>query len=235
MGADDGLMGRVLGIDACKAGWIGIALGDGDPSAYFGTRIGELVADADEDGAVGVVAVDMPIGLPDRGRRRADVLARQAVGRRWPSVFMTPVRAALEADDHVSAVEANRRLAGEGISRQAFALKEKLLQVDHWVRRTTRRVVEVHPEVCFAELAGAPLTSRKSTWAGARSRGDLLAGAGIVVPADVGPAGEMAAVDDVLDAAVAAWTALRVADGRARRLPDPPETFSDGVECAIWV
>ena len=42
-------------------------------------------------------------------------------------------------------------------------------------------------------------------------------------------------VDDVLDAAVVARTAQRVASGEARPLPDPPETFSDGIPCAIWV
>lgn len=37
-----------------------------------------------------------------------------------------------------------------------------------------------------------------------------------------GPAGEKAAVDDGLDAALAAWTALRVIRDQARRDPDPP-------------
>jgi predicted RNase H-like nuclease len=226
--------GRVLGIDACKAGWVGIALTDGRADAYFATEIGDLVAHAETHGALAVVAVDMPIGLPDTGRRLADVLAREAVGPRWPSVFMAPVRPALEADDHASAVAVSRRLAGEGVSRQAFALKAKLLQVDRWVRRTRHRVVEIHPEVSFARLAGAPLLSRKSTWAGAQRRRDLLTGTGIVLTGDLGPAGAMAAVDDVLDAAVAAWTARRVAGGQARPMPEPPQTFSDGLECAIW-
>jgi predicted RNase H-like nuclease len=43
-----------------------------------------------------------------------------------------------------------------------------------------------------------------------------------------------AGVDDVLDAAIAAWTARRVASGQARAVPDPPERFSDGLPCAIW-
>jgi hypothetical protein len=47
--------------------------------------------------------------------------------------------------------------------------------------------------------------------------------AGIVLPDDLGPAGRAAAVDDVLDAAAAAWTARRVAHGQARPLPDPPD------------
>jgi predicted RNase H-like nuclease len=62
----------------------------------------------------------------------------------------------------------------------------------------------------------------------------LLAETGIVLPGDLGPAGEEAAVDDVLDAAAAAWTALRVFRGEAQPCPDPPELFSDGLASAIW-
>jgi predicted RNase H-like nuclease len=171
-----------------------------------------------------VIAVDIPIGLPDTGRRQADILARKAVGPLWPSVFMTPVRPAMEAPDYATAADLSRRLAGEGISRQAFALQAKILQVDRWVRETPHRVVEVHPEASFAELAGAALQSRKSRWAGTVLRRRLLAGAGISLPDDLGPAAEKAAVDDVLDAAAAAWTAVRVLRGQA--LSTPPESPS---------
>ncbi|MEU7899486.1 DUF429 domain-containing protein [Nonomuraea sp. NPDC049152] len=225
---------RVLGVDGCKQGWIGIAVGEEPVRAYCAARIDELVSLAAMDGELEVVAVDMPIGLPDRGRREADVLARRAVGARWPSVFMTPTRPALEAEDYATAVAINQELTGEGISRQAFALREKLLQVDRWVRQTSQRVVEVHPEVCFAQLAGAPLPVRKTTWAGVEHRRALLEGAGIVVPRELGGAGTMAGVDDVLDAAVAAWTARRVVTGQAGSIPWPPQTFTDGIACAIW-
>ncbi len=94
--------------------------------------------------------------------------------------------------------------------------------------------MEAHPELSFAALAGAPLAARKSTWAGAELRRTLLAQAGITLAGDLGLAGEQAGVDDVLDAAVAAWTAQRVSQGTARCLPDPPETFSDGLPTAIW-
>ena len=121
-----------------------------------------------------MIAIDIPIGLPDTGRRRADLLVRKDVGPRWASVFMTPVRPALEACNYESANAFSLRLAGEGISRQAFALQPKILQVDRWVRQTRHRVVEVHPEASFAQLAGAPLEARKSTWA---RRGGPLRGA----------------------------------------------------------
>jgi predicted RNase H-like nuclease len=238
---------RVLGVDACRAGWIGVVppagpRDGGAARAYFAPRVADLVALADADGEVAVVAVDMPVGLPDgapggppgRGRRLADVRARAELGPRWRSVFMTPVRAALEADDYASAVAVNRRLAGEGVSRQAFGLKEKLLEVERWAREAGRRVVEIHPELSFARLAGAPLPHPKTTWAGAERRRELLAAAGVVLAGSLGSAGAAAGVDDVLDAGAAAWTALRVASGEARPLPDPPEIFSDGIPCAIW-
>jgi predicted RNase H-like nuclease len=90
---------RVLGVDACKAGWVGIALSGRTITAYTAAHVDELVAAAHTDGSVDVVAIDMPIGLPDDGTRRADGLARAAVGPRRSSVFITPVRAALEASE----------------------------------------------------------------------------------------------------------------------------------------
>lgn len=149
-------------------------------------------------------------------------------------MFVTPVREALAAPDHRTAGERSRELTGAGISIQSFALKPKLLEVDRWVRDARQRVVEVHPEVSFAELAGAPLADSKRTWAGAERRRRLLADAGVTLSGELGEAGRRAGVDDMLDAAVAAWTARRVATGAAVARPDPPEVFSDGWPCAIW-
>ncbi len=147
---------------------------------------------------------------------------------------MTPVRDALLAPDHAAAVKINRDKAGEGISAQAYALRDRILSVDAWVRTTSRVVKEVHPEVSFAHLAGQPLHTRKKTWDGAEQRRQLLAAADIDLTGfDVGHGG--VAVDDVLDAAVVAWTARRVLTGDATSIPDPPEQFSDGLRAAITV
>jgi predicted RNase H-like nuclease len=147
---------------------------------------------------------------------------------------MTPVRAALEADSYAAAAQANRRRAGEGISAQVYALQAKIIEVDRWAGPSRRRVVEVHPEISFATMAGAPLLDGKRTWTGAHQRRRLLADAGIRLADDVGAAGRLAAVDDVLDAGAAAWTAGRVATGAAMSLPDPPVEHSDGWPAAIW-
>jgi predicted RNase H-like nuclease len=227
---------RVLGADACPGAWIGIAVCGSDVRAYLGTEIEALVAQAAADGPLAVVGIDMPIGLADSGQRRADVLARAAAGPRWQSVFMTPVRTALQAGDYGLAAAENRRLGGGGISRQAFGLRAKIGQVDRWLRTPPAgvQVVEVHPELSFGAMAGAPLAERKSTWAGVVRRRQLLADHGIELPDDLGVPGQNAGPDDVLDGAAVAWTAARVASGQARCLPDPPDRFSDGIECAIW-
>jgi predicted RNase H-like nuclease len=226
---------RVLGVDACRAGWVGVVLSGGTSSVHVAPTIAALVADVESGGHLAAVGIDIPIGLPDTGRRRADVLAYAFVGPRRSSVFMTPVRAALAAGSHAAAVEANRERAGDGISAQAYALRTKIFEVDAWVRHAGHRVVEVHPEVSFATLAGSPLPAGKRTWAGANQRRRLLTDAGIHLADDAGEAGRQAAVDDVLDAAAAAWTATRVANGAATPMPDPPVTYSDGWPSAIWV
>src|SRR5690242_19943512 len=100
---------RVMGVDGSRAGWVGIVLCASELSVYFDPDIEDLAAAAERDGALDVVAVDMPIGLPDTGRRAADVLARQALGPRWASVFITPVRTALDYDDYKIASAENVR------------------------------------------------------------------------------------------------------------------------------
>jgi predicted RNase H-like nuclease len=227
---------RVLGVDACGGGWIAVALSNsGEIRAYLHREIGHVVALALADGRLAVIGIDIPIGLADVGLRQADVQARAEAGPRRASVFMTPVRGALAFGTHAEASAENRRLAGRGISRQAFNLAEKVLQVDRWRPQAPCPVLEVHPELSFAALAGGtPLPDSKSTWAGAVARRRLLAGAGIELPDDLGPPGGQAGMDDVLDAAAVAWTARRFARGAARRLPPEPEVFSDGVDCAIW-
>jgi predicted RNase H-like nuclease len=234
-GAGHDLAGTVGTPGTAGAGTVG-ATGFGDPTTavtgVVGRTITDVVLAARRTGGVDVVAIDIPIGVPARGSRQADVLARRVVGPRRSSVFPTPVRAALEARDYAAAVMASRDLTGVGLSRQAHALGPALLEVEEWVRSTAVAVVEVHPEVSFAVLAGSPLPWSKKSWAGARARLDLLAGAGVHLPADLGPAA-VVPVDDVLDAAVAAWSARRYLRGEAVSFPDPPEVL-DGIGAAIW-
>jgi predicted RNase H-like nuclease len=222
-------MDTVLGVDACKSGWVGIAWSGGTVTPHFAPTIAEL---ADAAGPLAVMAIDIPIGLPDRGRRLADQQAREFIRPRQSSVFLTPVRATLGVRQHSRANAISLEHTGQGMSIQAFSLLPKIQEVDDWLPKAPCRVVEVHPEVSFTQLAGEPLAPKK-TWAGAEHRRTLLAAAGITLTGLMGAAGK-AAVDDILDAAVAAWTAHRAHLGTALSLPTPPEILSDGTEAAIW-
>lgn len=217
---DDPLM-LVAGVDACRGGWIAVVLEAGRFTDSISTptfaRLLDSVADAR------VVGVDIPIGLPNEGVRAADFAARAFVGPRRSSVFPTPPRAALLAASYAEA-----RGVLPSLSAQSFALGKKILEVEACVEE---RVIEVHPEVSFAALAGQPLRHSKRSWNGQMQRRRLLASAGIELPDEL-TAGQ-AAADDVLDAAIAAWSAARRERGQAATLPaDPP--VQDGRPIAIW-
>ena len=231
-------MAAVLGLDAWPGGWVGVLL---DPEGcYLGAVVAPHVAAAYVEacavagGPIAVVGIDIPIGLPDTRTRQADLLARYEVGPRRSSVFVTPVRAALEAPTHAAGSAANVAATGAGMSMQAYRLGPKVLEVDAWCRTVDVPVREVHPEVTFAAMAGRPLVHGKKSWAGMAQRRGLLEQVGVRLPDELGAAGS-APVDDVLDAAAAAWSARRVASGAAYSLPDPPEPMGDGWLAAIWV
>ena len=211
----------VAGVDACRGGWVAIVLEDGRfadslLAASF-PRLLEALADA------AWVGVDIPIGLPSEGARAADAAAREFVGPRRGSVFPTPPRAAL-----LAATYAEARQVVPSLSAQSFALAAKIREVESCLED---RLFEVHPEVSFAALAGRQLAHSKRSWNGQTDRRRLLQKAGITLPEELA-AGD-AAADDVLDATIAAWSALRKANGEAATLPgDPP--LQGGRPVAIW-
>ena len=216
--------------------------GSGSPSpaggrgAHFAPGIRELADRAAADGPVLVIAIDIPIGLADTGRRVRTAGPGGAQGGRWPSLFITPVRAAVEADGYQAAAAENRRLAGEGLSRQAFALRAKILDVDQWLRAVQPRAGPGGGSPPRAELRGRwwkPTGAELCRWPGhAKPPGPGRSSAGPCSPrrasswtATSGLAGEQAGVNDVLDAAAAAWTARRVSQGSARCLPQRARGF----------
>jgi predicted RNase H-like nuclease len=222
-------MDTVLGVDACKTGWVGIAWSGRDVVPHYAPTIAELV---DTAGSLAAIAIDMPIGLPDHGHRQADLQARAFIRPRQSSVFLTPVRQIVGIRQHHRANAINQERTGQGLSIQAFSLLPKIQEVDDWLPKAPCRVVEAHPEVSFTALAGTPLPPKR-TWAGAEQRRTLLTRAGISLRGPLGEAGK-AAVDDVLDAAIAAWTARRLQAGVAIPIPNPPEPKPDGIQAAIW-
>jgi predicted RNase H-like nuclease len=248
----------IAGADGCRAGWIAVILapGGGPGVRTFPSFSGLLDALPDD----ALVAVDMPIGLPDftkRGGRGPETRVRAFLGERQSSVFSIPSRAAVYAfAEPFTTVERwyeGHRIAGEaaratsdpprGVSIQAFAIFSKIREIDALLierPELRRRVVESHPEVAFWRLNGeVPMRLPKKVKgqvnpAGMAERQALLARLGM-------PAGFLtrtpprgAAADDFLDAAALLFVAARLARGEARPFPDPPGVDRLGLPVAIW-
>lgn len=219
-------MGAVLGVDGCRHGWVGVRW-DGAAEVLVAATIGELVAAA---GRLDAVAIDIPIELPVDVPREAERLARRRLPGRASTVFNAPAAAVLDAPDYPAANAANKQALGLGLSKQTWYLVPKIRDVDEWLRsRPAVPVVEAHPEICFAAMNGGVLVDGKTTATGEALRRSLLSAHGLDVDAQRRPG---VAVDDILDAAATAWTARRVADGVAERLPAEPR---ERPHPAIWV
>lgn len=219
--------GQVLGIDWFKGGWVAIALGGGkQPDVIVGADLGEIIERV--PGAT-CVAVDMPIGLPTKVRA-CDGLARRFVGPRFNSVFPTVPQEVLYADTYEEANRiAIRMLDGRKISQQTYALAANIRTVET-VAEQDDRLIEVHPEVSFRALIGEPVGWAKTTWNGQAVRRRHLHLAGITLPDELEEAGAVP-VADVLDAAVAAWSARRYVAGECQSLPEGARA---GERQVIW-
>jgi predicted RNase H-like nuclease len=229
----------VLGVDAAgRHGWVGVVRRvDGSALAVVHAELAGVIAAAEAAvGALARIGVDIPIGLVRAPRRSADVAARAYVGRRRSSVFPAPHHDVREAR---SQAEANEALAAAGLpmlSAQAANLLERIREAAV-VATDDARVIEVFPEASFAAMAGHDLAHPKRTAAGALERLRLLASVEprVQLPDDLGPAG-VVPLDDLTDAAAAAWSAARAAGGTAVALGDPDERDeATGRAIAIWV
>lgn len=207
----------VAGIDGCRGGWVGVRLDDG---AYSGAAFAASVEGV-LDGLQGarVVGIDIPIGLHENKERRCDLKAREMLEGRWQSVFMTPPRAALEEKRHKQATRIAKELTGKGISVQAHSLRQKIFEVEAFKECADFEIIEVHPELCFAAMnGGEPLLSKRS-YAGVLGRQRLLRKHGIKL-ANLSAEVQALPIDDVLDAAAAAWSAGR---RDRQQVPENPE------------
>ena len=225
---------RVTGVDACRGGWVAVSLdapegpeGPG-PLRLETVRVHETLAGVLDGHGSRVVGIDMPLGLLGSGWREADRTARGLLGPRRSSVFAIPPRAVWEQASYQAASQRCRELTGQGLSIQAWGLRARLLEADRFRGSCGFPLYEVHPELAFCVLAGAPLAHSKHTAAGRERRRDLLARAGITLQRI-----PRAPVTDTMDAAAVACSAWRIATGRAVVIPARPQRDDRGLPIAI--
>jgi predicted RNase H-like nuclease len=136
-------------------------------------------------------------------------------------VFPTLVRAVLATDDYAEARAISRAatLPPRAPSAQAFMLVRSIRALDDALGDPpTDRVVEVHPELAF-RLGLGGVTDRKGTARGTMQRLQALR-AVMDVEQALSDAPTGVPVVDALDACAAAWSAGRLAEGRAQCVGD---------------
>jgi predicted RNase H-like nuclease len=237
----------LAGVDGCPGGWLAAFVHP--EGGAVRVRIVPRFADiwsAPEQPAL--VAVDMPIGLPQRtgaGGRAAENAIRPLLGARQSSVFSVPSRPAIYAATYAEAcqIAAASSDPPRKVSKQLFNIAPKIREVDEALRskpKIAARVFEVHPELAFWQLNGErALTEPKKVKnkpyePGLTLRGGLLIAAGVPAEAVNAVPPKGAAADDLLDALACAAVARRLHAGLARPFPDPPLRDEFGLPMAIW-
>lgn len=238
----------VAGVDGCRAGWVAALAPVGGTAAPLVRIMPTLSAVLDAPEVPAVVAVDIPIGLPSRivgPGRSPEQLVRPLLGARQSSVFSIPARAAVEAPDHAEACRIALKTSEppRKVSIQSFGIFPKIREADALLRARpadAARVYEVHPEVAFWTMNGeAALTEPKKVKnrpyaPGLALRRELLAAAGLPRAMTEAAPPRGAGEDDLLDALAGLVVALKIAQGRGRPYPDPPERDAYGLPVAIW-
>ena len=231
---DDASMIYVVGVDGCSGGWIA-ASRRATEAAVCCRRIKTLEDLFADTVTPRVVAVDVPIGLLERGARDCDVAARRRLGPRRSSVFTAPLRSMLVATSQEEASRVRHRIEGKRVSIQAWAIVPKILEVDCLLRdNPTRRetIREVHPELSFFFLNGErPMSESKKKPLGRAERVSLLrTWCGEAIDQTLAKRASLQCeADDIVDAFVALWTAERIRRAEAVSVPSIPPLDAHGL------
>lgn len=236
----------VAGIDGCRVGWVAVIRSLQNPDA-FTLKVFPAFADVlAHDPFLTVIAVDMPIGLPDfiaaegRGPEKA---ARKHLGMRQSSVFTVPSRAAVHEEDYRAACETSLATSepAKKVSKQCFYLFPKIREIDALMTpELEARVFEVHPELAFWRLNGEREMSlpkkvkSRANPDGLDQRRDLLVSHGLPQACLDQKPPRGCGRDDLLDAAANSLIAERIFRGKAQPFPENFQRDSKGLRMAIW-
>lgn len=229
----------VAGIDGCPAGWIA-ALWDG--AGHLTSRLCASFADVMALPAE-IIAVDMPIGLPETSGRPPEREVRAKIGVRRSSVFSVPSLESIRCRDYREACRINLLHSDppRRVSQQCFHLFPKMREIDALITPDHQsRIYESHPELAFWIMNNetpVPLAKKAksgSTHMGLELRKSLLRRNGVPIDSleasyrrrDVGP-------DDLIDACACTLVAWRILNRRSIRFPANPPLNARGLRMEI--
>jgi predicted RNase H-like nuclease len=239
----------VAGADGCPPGWAVVLRDIAGRKPPESLVCPDMAALLKHPRMPALIAVDMPIGLPDHvgpGGRGPEAELRGLLGERKSSVFSIPARVAIYAEDFEAACEASLVTSDppRKISIQAFHLFPKVRELDRLIRADPGLVGilrECHPEGAFMVMNGRePLSEPKKIKSGINDAGIdqrkklLMEVAGYSAEFLDSKPPKGVGIDDFIDACACAWVAEKAARGEAVSFPDKPVRDSFGIPMAIW-
>jgi predicted RNase H-like nuclease len=232
-------MGLIGGADGCKNGWF-LVTKDLKSATISCEKCPSTKDLLHKTASLDILALDIPIGLTDKGPRKCDLQARRLLkAGRASSVFPAPIRPVLSAIGYKQACRKRFEIEGKKMPVQAWAIVGKIREVDAILQADTEirnKVREVHPEVSFYFLAGEkPCQYSKKKWIGREERRNLLTPSfnDALKSALMDRRKFPCAEDDIMDAFAALWTAERIASGKAQTIPIESERDSFGLRMEI--
>jgi predicted RNase H-like nuclease len=197
----------LAGVDGCAGGWV-VALADG---GFTKVTLSEIKTFADlfsQGEAPTIVAVDMPIGLPEETGPKGRTPERKAVAKQGFHIFSKIV-------DIDSFLQRRRELLD--------CVYEVHPEVAFWRMNGSKPVPEPKKVKGKAYPPGIELRCR------------LLVAAGVPAHAIDIPLPRPVARDDWVDALAGLVVARRLARREAISFPSPPESDRLGIPIAIWI
>ncbi|QSX07882.1 DUF429 domain-containing protein [Alkalibacter rhizosphaerae] len=223
-----------LGIDVSKGKWLVVALEEKKAWWRLCHTLEECLQSWPE---ATTVLVDIPLGLPESIMdQRPESQARKQLKGKGSSVFPVPCRQAVYTKEKEQAKQVNRQILGKSISEQTWNIMGKIRHADEFLQEHPtwkNRILESHPELCFAKFrGGVPVLEKKTTEEGRRIRVELLEK---VLPGmkafleETLETMEKGRRDDLLDAACLAVAGKIMGNSGVGRIPEGPQDDSQGI------
>jgi predicted RNase H-like nuclease len=240
---------QISGVDGCKNGrWIAVTTHPGSFDKAEVKIFESTVQLISKLATQSIIAIDIPIGLPERairGGRGPDWAVREFLRPHQARVFPVPSRRAVYAlaqgYAQVCAIARETSDPPRSPSKQLFGILPRIQEIDVVLRQDPalrERIFEVHPECSFKLMNNNDQLPPKKVKGrihppGIELRMHLLAKVGFSPSflSQTPPRGSE--LDDFYDACACAWSARRILDREARLFPLHPPLDGEGIEQAI--
>ena len=225
-----------IGIDGCKGKWVAVCLTENKFEVDKFNNIEEICEkykNADS------IIIDMPIGLPEEIKDiRPESIARKFLKGKTSSIFNTPCRQAVYAENYTKAIEENKANLGISLSPLSYGICSKMREIDEFLSNNPQwknRLIEGHPEICFAKLNyDKAILENKTKPDGQNKRLEILqkyySNSALVINKFLTDVPARKKIDDVIDALCLAITGIIGLENGFGTIPEVPMEDKRGIK-----